>query len=187
MAKFTQRFVKSAYIDVVIDADNIEEAHRLFEELGQTSDYIKFVEANANYAHGEIEEVEVTKTPYCGRVSLNELQIEDMVEGASPIPASVVLRRWVNNYAIEVDTVEFDCRLALDGIDLCYFPNSTMDIHGCGYFDYGDDIFYKAVALGLVEPWDGPFDCYIDDEEAYSRYLEKRIKREYGYDTRKED
>lgn len=102
-------------------------------------------------------------------------------ETRSPVPASVALQQWRRDYAIEVDEVEFDCRMALDAFKLSDLPGYVDDLHDKGYCDCGDEIFYESVERGLVADWDGPFDLYLSNEDAYWAYLDERIELEYGY------
>lgn len=112
----------------------------------------------------------------------------NLTEGAkSPtyvrVHASVDLQRWVNNYAVDVDTEEFDCEIALDEFPLNVLP-SEADGFSEGACDYGDDIWFEAVDLCIVDEWGGPFRFYIDDYAAYDRYIAARVRDEYGYELR---
>ena len=89
---------------------------------------------------------------------------------------------WKKDYAVNCGEVFFDCHLALDQFKLSELPMCADDLHSIGALDYGDELFFEAVRLGLTESWDGPFECYIEDEDAYQDYLAERVKREYGYE-----
>ncbi len=91
--------------------------------------------------------------------------------------------RTERDYLHDVDTIEFDCSLALDNIDLRYLP-PVYDGFEDGWCDYGVDVFEESENLGLTDDWDGPFKFYIAHEDEYDRYIAKRVKREYGYELR---
>ena len=97
------------------------------------------------------------------------------------VTAAVTLQRWVNDYAVTVDEIEFDCTAALDEFDLSDLPYDG-DFYWKGYCDYGDDVFYASVALGLTSEWDGPFEFYIKD--GFEDYMDERVEREYGVEVR---
>lgn len=94
------------------------------------------------------------------------------------VPASCTLQVWKNDYAITMDTAEFECQAALDQIPLDELPEYADDFKSEGACNYGDDVWFAAVAAGLVEDWDGPFEFYITDDEAYEKYLEMRKSTE---------
>ena len=100
--------------------------------------------------------------------------IEAPEEGGSPVPASVVRQRWLGDYATEVGEARFDCREALDAIPLCQLPETAGGFHDDGACDFGDDVFRAAVRLHLTDDWDGPFELYVTDEEAYADYYDIR-------------
>jgi hypothetical protein len=89
------------------------------------------------------------------------------------VPASVTLQRWnIHDYAEHCGEVEFDCALALDKIDLADLPEDADDGLNADYL--GDDVFAIAQSLGIVDEWDGPFEFYITDSDAYEKYLAAR-------------
>lgn len=90
------------------------------------------------------------------------------------------------DYAMTVGEIEFECQDALDTFDLSELPPYADMFHHDGWLNYGDELFFESVRLGLVPDWDGPFECYVDDEQ-YDWYLEDRVLKEYGYELRKED
>lgn len=92
----------------------------------------------------------------------------------APVPATVTLQRWVLDYATEVDEVLFDCRKALDAIPLGDLPAFADGFHDGGACNFGDNIFHEAVRLRLTDDWDGPFELYIADDDAYAAYYDGR-------------
>lgn len=105
--------------------------------------------------------------------------IEDATDGDSDsasVPATVTLQRWVRDYAETVDEVEFDCRKALDAIPLSNLPETADGFHANGACNCGDDVFHAAVRLHLTNSWDGPFEFYVSDDDAYAAYYDARAK-----------
>lgn len=87
------------------------------------------------------------------------------------VPAHVDYQVWVGDYAVQVGSAEFDCSLVLDELDL-EFVGALQS----GLASYRtDDLFYFASAMKLVEGHDGPFSCYIDDQDMLDRYLANRV------------
>ena len=90
------------------------------------------------------------------------------------VPAHVNFQVWVRDYVLEVGSAEFDCSKALDNLPI----ELVMGIES-GRADYDtDDVYHEAVELDLVESHNGPFDCYIDDQDALNAYIENRIRGE---------
>jgi len=90
------------------------------------------------------------------------------------VMAEVNLQLWHNNHAITVKTVEFDCGKALDMI-----PMEMVEKLEAGNADYDtDDVFFEAVRIGLVDGHDGPFDCYICDDDDLASYIVNRKREE---------
>lgn len=86
------------------------------------------------------------------------------------VMAEVNLQIWVNGYAWTTETIEFDCGKALD-----LLPIERVEKLETGRADYDtDEIFANAVLLNLVKDHDGPFDCYICDDEELQRYIKTR-------------
>lgn len=79
MAKYMQRFVETTYIDVVIEADSLDEAKVTFDKLYGTDSYSEFLWSSLSDADSEIEEIGVEETdfPY---LSLTADQIETMIQ-----------------------------------------------------------------------------------------------------------
>lgn len=98
------------------------------------------------------------------------------------VMATCTLQRWQYDYAVTVDEVSFDCRTALDRIGLDDLPDHVDDFKSEGACNYGDDVWFEAVRAGLVEDWDGPFEFYVTDDDAYEAYLRKRSKGTRGVD-----
>ena len=97
--------------------------------------------------------------------------------GVSPtrviVPARVTLQRWnEHGYAEHCGEVEFDCALALDDIDLADLPEDADNGLNADY--QGDYVFEIAQSLGITDEWDGPFEFYISDSDAYEKYLTAR-------------
>lgn len=82
-----------------------------------------------------------------------------------------------HDYAEEVAEVGVDCRAALDAIPLGQLPAFADGFHGKGACDFGDEIYRAAVRLRAVRGWDDPFECHIDDEDAYAAYYDERAAR----------
>jgi len=97
------------------------------------------------------------------------------------VGATLVRQQWVNDYAMEVGEVEFDCFLALEQYKLSELPPYADDLHEKGCLNYGDELFWASSQLGLVSDWDGPFELYVDSDD-YERYMDERVQREYGYE-----
>lgn len=93
----------------------------------------------------------------------------------------LVRQEWVNDWAMEVGEVEFDCFLALEKYKLSELPPYADGFHDDGYLDSGDDLFLTSASLGLVADWDGPFEMYVDPDD-YEHYMDERVQREYGYE-----
>ena len=92
--------------------------------------------------------------------------------------AEVNLQIWLNDYAVTIETVEFDCGRALDML-----PIERIEKLTTGEAGYDTDVvFDESVILGLVKEHDGPFDCYICDDADLASYIEKR-KTECGGDV----
>ena len=90
------------------------------------------------------------------------------------VPGTVTLQRWnAQGYAAEVDEARFDAAPALDSVPLSELPEFADGFHDDGFCNYGDDIFHAAVRLGALGDWDGPFECYVD-EDAYAAYYDAR-------------
>ena len=100
------------------------------------------------------------------------------------VPASVTLQRWVHDYAVTVDEVEFDCHYALDGFKLSDLPPYAGWFRDRDWCCHGDELFFESEKIGLVDEWDGPFEFYIDDEDAYEEYMDARVKNEYRCELR---
>ena len=107
-------------------------------------------------------------------VSVNKVKVE----------ASVDLEVWIRDYANYVKTDTFDCELALDEFDLSELPPDGDFSEGA--CNFGDNVYFEAVRLGLTDDWDGPFTFHIDDWRAYDRYIAARVKNEYGYELRED-
>jgi hypothetical protein len=89
------------------------------------------------------------------------------------VMAEVSLEHWVNDYAIEVDRFEFDCGRALDML-----PIELVEKLVSGRADYDtDEVFLEAVRMNLVKDHDGPFDCYICDDDELESYVKTRKRR----------
>ena len=84
------------------------------------------------------------------------------------VSAEITYEVWVRDYAYPEKSVKFDATKALDEL-----PDSIEKIHH-GELYYGDEIFRAAVAVRLVEDWDGPFTCRLLDQEEYEAYLDNR-------------
>ena len=96
------------------------------------------------------------------------------------VRAYVRLETWVHDYAITVKEIEFDCAAALDRYDL-----DDVELFRCnaeeGRADEDTDgLYYTAVEFDLVEPHDGPFDCYILDVDELDAYIQRRKEVESG-------
>ena len=100
------------------------------------------------------------------------------------VPASATLQRWVHDYAVTVDEVEFDCQLALNRFELSELPPYSDWFRDRDWCCHGDDVFFASEKVGLVDEWDGPFEFYIVDEDAYEEYIDARVKNEYGCELR---
>ena len=86
------------------------------------------------------------------------------------VPAHVNFQVWVRDYALEIGTAEFDCSKALDDLPLWLVTGIES-----GRADHvTDDVYREAVELGIVAAHDGPFDCYIDDQDALDAYIAAR-------------
>lgn len=88
-----------------------------------------------------------------------------------------------NGYIQYVRSESFDCELALDELPLSELP-PEYDGFSEGMCDYGDEVYFEAVSLGLVCDWDGPFTFHVTDWKAYDRYIAARVRNEYGYELR---
>ena len=107
-------------------------------------------------------------------IQLWNIDEDSPAAGKPSVPGTVTFQRWTaQDYAEEVDEVRFDAAAALDCIPLVELPEFAGDFHDEGFCDYGDDIFHAAVRLGSVRDWDGPFECYVD-EDAYAAYYDAR-------------
>lgn len=101
------------------------------------------------------------------------------------VPAEVDLEAdGRNGYINFVRTETFDCELALDTFPLSELPPEHDGFSEDGACNYGDDVYFAAEELGLVDNWSGPFTFHIGDWEAYDRYIAARVKNEYGYELR---
>jgi len=89
-----------------------------------------------------------------------------------------------NGYINFVRTETFDCELALDTFPLSELPPDHDGFSEDGACNYGDDVYFAAEELGLVDYWDGPFTFHIGDWKAYDRYIAARVRYEYGYELR---
>lgn len=86
------------------------------------------------------------------------------------VMAKVNLQLWVNDYIFPIETIDFDCAKALDMLSLEFVKTLVP-----GRADYDtDDVFRNAVAAGLVKEHDGPFDCYICDQDELEAYIRAR-------------
>lgn len=86
------------------------------------------------------------------------------------VSAEANLQVWVNDYAFTIETVEFDCGKALDNL-----PIERVKRLVTGRADYDtDEVFAESVMLDLVKDHDGPFDCYICDDEELANYIKER-------------
>ena len=91
------------------------------------------------------------------------------------VMATVVLQAWKHDYAIDIETVNFDCGRALDEL-----PIELVRKLESGKADHDtDEVFTEAVFWGLGDDHDGPFDCYIDDCDELAAYIKKREKEVY--------
>ena len=84
------------------------------------------------------------------------------------------LQVWVHDYAITIDTVEFDCGRALDMLPIERV--AKLKTGNAGYDT--DEVFAESVIMGLVKDHDGPFDCYICDDEELASYIKNRMKED---------
>ena len=103
------------------------------------------------------------------------------------VKADVSLQVWSgrkHDYAHEVDTVVYDCTEALNRMPLSELPWDGD--FGEGACNFGDDVFYESIELGLVEDWDGPFTFHLAPNTPYEEYLDERVRREYGYEPRED-
>lgn len=91
------------------------------------------------------------------------------------IDATLTRQVWVMGYANDMDVVHFNARPALDAIAIDEIPNDPGALSE-GALDFGDDLYREAVELGLVEEWDGPYNCAIKDYEAYDTWYEARCR-----------
>ena len=88
------------------------------------------------------------------------------------VMAEVNLQGWMNDYAVTLETVKFDCGKALD-----LLPIERVEKLETGRADYDtDEVFAMAMIVGLVREHDGPFDCYICDDAELASYIENRKK-----------
>ena len=101
---------------------------------------------------------------------------EEQDGDGGPVPATVTLQRWVRDYAETVDEVGFDCRKALDAIPMSDLPETADGFRDDGACEFGDDVFHAAVRLRLTKPWNGPFEFYVVDDDAYASYYDARAK-----------
>jgi len=91
-----------------------------------------------------------------------------------PIEAVCTLQVWNDlNYAIDVKEVTFDAFDALECLPFDELP-ADGDFSRCYRCCYGNEVWYEAMRLGLVEVWTGPFHLSISDADAYSRYYAER-------------
>lgn len=74
------------------------------------------------------------------------------------------------------ETEPFDCEPALDAFDTGELAEYADDYHDKGILYYGDYIYRECVEQGLCEDWDGPFEFYIDDDDAYRDYYVGRCR-----------
>lgn len=110
--------------------------------------------------------------------------VANPIDGVPPVVMATLDRQvWARDYAISIDRgLAFDCRAALDSFDLSELPQRADDIAD-GALNYGDDLYFASVDLGLVDAWAGPFSVYVDDR-GYEDYLDGRVAREYGCELR---
>ena len=89
------------------------------------------------------------------------------------VTARVNLQAWCRGYAIELESIEFDCSLALDNMPLAVIKTLV-----CSRADYDtDDVYYEAVSIGLVRNHDDPFDCILGDRDELDAYIARREER----------
>ena len=71
------------------------------------------------------------------------------------------------------------------GKALDMLPIERVEKLETGRADYDtDEVFEMAATVGLVREYDGPFDCYICDDEELQRYSKTRRKNEQAHDAR---
>jgi hypothetical protein len=86
------------------------------------------------------------------------------------VRAEVHLQEWLHDYAITIDTVEFDCARALDMLPIERVRRLETGAADCAT----DEVFAEAVIMNLVKDHDGPFDCYICDDAELADYIKAR-------------
>lgn len=157
---FTRETVAEATIEVPEDFDPISDT---YEEVARD-----WLDIDENYERLEFDH------DGCDIEIWNIEVPVDSDDVPIPVPAQVTLQRWQGDYAVEEGTREFDCATALDSIPLAELPEHADGFHDEGACDFGDDVFREAVRRRLVEDWDGPFEFYVADEDAYATYYDKR-------------
>jgi hypothetical protein len=79
---------------------------------------------------------------------------------APKIIASVTFQQWQNDYAIDVETIDFDAAPVLAAMS----PQERDTLED----GEADDIYYSAVRLGLVKDHNGPFNVNIREALDYA-------------------
>jgi hypothetical protein len=96
------------------------------------------------------------------------------------IMASVTLQQWHNEYAIDIETVEFDAGRVLAEMS----PEKRSGLEDCS--EDADQLYDTAVRRGLVQDHDGPFSVYFrqsmedaeeTDPDVYTRILAAPVNR----------
>lgn len=100
------------------------------------------------------------------------------IDGLPSVEATVEYQVDDNRgYCRTVKSEVFDCTGALDEIAYGELPAEAEGFRSDGACDYGDDVYRNAVALGVVDGWDGPFEVYVD-RAGYARYHSARGRLE---------
>ncbi|GAA4034595.1 hypothetical protein GCM10023063_18400 [Arthrobacter methylotrophus] len=108
-----------------------------------------------------------------------------LASAAAPpkIMASVTLQQWQNDYAIDIETVEFDAGRIL--AEMATEKRRALRDNS----DDADQLFDSAVRLGLVKDHDGPFSVHVQeamaeaeetDADVYARILGAPANRPAG-------
>ena len=98
------------------------------------------------------------------------LSLMEAGEALRPVPAHVDYQVWVSDYAHDIGTASFDARRALD-----WLPLGFVECLDALVADDGTaEVVRTASDLGLCDPHDGPFSCYIDDAESLASYVAAR-------------
>ena len=162
---------KNALNDIAILATNENETFKkaLVDAICENEEIVTYINNAIEDAYTEVLEnaVNFPKAPSSG----------------IKVPAACILQQWENDYAIEKDSIQFDCAIALDTFSLDYLPHPWENFDD-GYCNYGDDVWHTAVNLGIVNEWDGPFECTLIDQDAYEKYIKHRRSHTYQIDIR---